>query len=408
MSAFFEYKAIDNEGNFHEGILEAPHKNAAIETLHENKWIPVEVKQKKEKTSFSFSASASKKISLNSKRLLSFTSSCANLLEAGFPIDQAILTLGQTSKKSSPLKNVCEAILQSLQEGQSLSQSLKSSSASFRPFYVGLIKSGEEIGNLPYIFKRLHIFLSEQAHLKKTIQGILIYPVILTLTCVSSIAIILGFVIPRFVTIFEDLGQDLPFITKVIVQLSDLFRHYFLALISSFFIAFVLFIILKNNRKVKPLLHHFSLKLPYIGPIQKKIANARFCSTLGILTEGGLSIIPALSCTQEIIFNLYMKNAIKNIKEGLQKGVAMHLTMKKYPLVFPDLMVQMLAIGDKTGSLTHSLKNISSIYENDTRSILKAITTLLSPILILSMGLIVGIIIMSVLLPLLNATHMIS
>jgi type II secretory pathway component PulF len=405
MTHLFHYKAVNASGKVQEGSIESNSEEEVIAYLYEQNLIPVNIKKKSSKRLFQKKDPSQASIILNRPDILNFTNACANLLKSGFPIDKAITVVGQTSKSHKKIPRLCQKIFTLLEEGIPLSQALKQSSSQFSSLYLSLIKAGEQSGQLDFIFQRLSQFLEDQHEFRKTVQGILVYPLLVLGVSFASLGILLGFVVPRFITIFEDMGQTLPLLTQVMIRLSQFFRHNFilLGLILLFFI--LLGLILRQKPSVQIKLHKYLLKTPYFGSLNQRIMIARFASTLQILLDGGLTLLPALRYAQNTIDNRYIHVSLDVVITQVKKGVRIHNTMQKFPLAFPELLIHMLAVGEETGQLQNSLGHISQTFEREVRSSLKTITTILSPLLILCMGIVIALIIAAMLLPLLDATN---
>ncbi len=404
MSPFFHYRAVDSNGQQNEGTIEATNKDTAILNLQNQQLIPLKITKKTSFWTLSLRTSKSKLNRIQHKHILDFTQTCTNLLKSSFPIDKAIITISHTSNPESPLQSMCQHIFTTLEKGHPLSLALKQTSPRFSSLYISLVRAGEQTGQLSYVFERLNQFLKEQHEFRKTIKAILLYPCMVLSISLVSIGIMLGFVVPRFVTIFEDLGQALPWSTQLMVNISNLFRHNILYLATGFLGFVGMIMVLRRSSKWINFWHTQVLRIPYAGTLQNKIITARFCSTLGMLIEGGLTIVPALSYAQDIISNRYMHQAVQEVKEQVQKGIPIHRTMQRFPQAFSPLLIHMLAVGEETGNLSGSLGHIANTFETDVRNTLKTITTMLSPLLILAMGLVIALIIAAMLLPLLNAT----
>lgn len=404
MSPLFHYRAVDKQGTIREGVHEAASDKDLLDWLYQSQLTPLKIKRKTTLSSFKLPGTLNPVSKIQSKHVREFTQSCSNLLKSGFPIDKAISTISHTTSGSKTLSQMCHRIFTHLEEGQPLSWALKQTSPLFSSLYISLIKAGEQSGQLTFVFQRLDQFLKEQYEFRKTVRSILLYPCLVMIVSIVSIAIMLGFVVPRFAAIFEDLGQNLPAITQVMVHLSNLFRHSLPSLLITLALIGLGLISLRKRPGIQNFGYTLLIRLPYLGELHKKIMMARFASTLGMLLEGGLTIVPALNFAQGTVTNPLIRKAIAQATAQVTKGVPLHRTMQQYPHVFPSLLIHMLAVGAETGNLSGSLSHIAETYENDVRSQLKTITTMLSPLLILAMGLVIALIIAAMLLPLLSAT----
>ena len=411
MSPSFRYKAISAQGENVEGSLDAESQEEVVEKLFEQELTPLDISANRShwfprnKTA-NTDAPSSINLKLTPRHILDFTRSCANLMKSGFAIDKAIYTVGKTasSSKKSIIQQLCQNLFQSLEEGLSLSQALAKSSSQFSALYISLVTAGEESGQLSFVFQKLSEFLQEQQEFRKTIQGIMLYPLIVITISLLSIIVMLGFVIPRFVGIFEDLGQSLPYLTQVMISLSNFFRAHVLLIMIVMGLGFSILRIGMARKKIRAKIDYLLLITPLFGPLIQRIMIARFSSTLSMLLEGGLKIVPALKFAQMTVSNIYIANAIHQLREDVTRGTYLHISMQDNPTAFPPLLIHMLAVGEETGNIEGSLVHISETYEEEVRSALKTFTTVLSPLLILIMGLGVALIIASMLLPILQVT----
>jgi len=392
----FSYKATTVEGSIIEGVIEAADEKSAVERLKNTGVIPLTVASPRE--------GIKKKISLRSSKadLLTFTTELSALLNAGLPLDRSLNILSEISE-SREMKSVVQSVLKSIREGSSFSDALQKHPKLFPKLYVNMIRAGEAGGVLDVVLDKLNEFLESSKALKDHVLSVMIYPAILMVTGGISIIILLTFVLPKFSAIFAELGGSLPLPTKILLTFSNGLRSYWWIVLSASIAGWIIF---RNYIKSEDGRYQWdAVKLKLLGEIIKKLETARFCRTLGTLLKSGVPLLQALRNAKEVVSNQVIASAIDSVSAGAKegKGIAVPLASTH---VFPQLALSMIKVGEETGQLDTMLMKVAQTYEKSLNMAIKKFVNLLEPIMILTMGLIIGFIVISMLIAIFSITEL--
>ncbi len=392
----FSYKATTVEGSIIEGVIEAADEKSAVERLKNTGVIPLTVAAPRE--------GIKKKISLRSSKadLLTFTTELSALLNAGLPLDRSLNILSEISE-SREMKSVVQSVLKSIREGSSFSDALQKHPRLFPKLYVNMIRAGEAGGVLDVVLDKLNEFLESSKALKDHVLSVMIYPAILMVTGGISIIILLTFVLPKFSAIFAELGGSLPLPTKILLTFSNGLRSYWWIVLSAIIAGWIIF---RNYIKSEDGRYQWdAVKLKLLGEIIKKLETARFCRTLGTLLKSGVPLLQALRNAKEVVSNQVIASAIDSVSAGAKegKGIAVPLAGTH---VFPQLALSMIKVGEETGQLDTMLMKVAQTYEKSLNMAIKKFVNLLEPIMILTMGLIIGFIVISMLIAIFSITEL--
>ncbi len=392
----FSYRATTLDGSILEGVIEATDEKTAIDKLKNTGYIPLRVTAPKE--------GVRKKISFKSPRsdLLTFTTELSALLGAGLPLDRSLNILSNISE-SKEMKNVIQSILKFIREGSSFSDALQKHPRIFPKLYVNMVRAGEAGGVLEVVLEKLNEFLESTKELKDHIYSVMIYPTILMVTGGISIIVLLTYVLPKFSVMFDELGGSLPLPTQILLSISNTIKSYWWILFGALFTLWFLF---KKYIKTEQGRYKWdSFKLKILGDIIRKLETARFCRTLGTLLKSGVPLLQALNNTRDVLNNQVIASAIDRVSTGAKegKGIAVPLSDTK---VFPPLALSMIKVGEETGQLDTMLIKVATTYEKSLNVAIKRFVNLLEPVMILSMGLIIGFIVVSMLIAIFSITEL--
>ncbi|HDQ03450.1 MAG TPA: type II secretion system protein GspF [Deltaproteobacteria bacterium] len=404
----YEYVALDEKGRHKKGFIDATGVAAARQQLREQGVYPLEINQSEKKKEFAFSdiltINFMQKIS--AKEVSVFTRQLSTLLGAGIPLVPSFsVLLAQT--KNPLLRKILAQIRSDLNEGKSLTASMENFPRIFPPFYINMVKAGEASGTINLVLERLADFSESQQELMSKIRSALAYPIIMFFIGTVVIFLLMTFVVPKITEIFSDMQQTLPLITTILIGISNflkLFWWMILALILAVVIVFKYMTAgTDTGRRWWDLVR---IKFPVLGEINLKIAIARFTRTLATLLQSGVPLLAAMEIVSNVVNNIFIgeviSKAAKDVEEG--KGLAEPLTQSG---LFPPMVTEMIAIGEQSGSLEKMLNRVANAYENETQSDIMVMTSLLEPLMILVMGLAVGFIVVSILLPIFEMNQLI-
>ncbi len=331
------------------------------------------------------------------KDIAVFTRQLSNLVEAGINILNSLnIILMQTLNKY--LKAVLSDIISKIKDGRSLSESMSAHPYLFSNLYTSMVHSGEVGGSIQQSLKRLADFLEKEEEFKNSLAAALIYPAFVFGVGTLTVIILLGFVIPKLITMFEDMGQILPLPTRILMSVSGFLRGYWWLILAALFISIFFLRRLYQSPQGRIQCDRLKLKTIILGKIILETEISRMMRTLSLLLSGGMPIVYSLDVTISVIENQVMKMQMQKFKEQISSGLSFSACLKGSKL-FPAFVRDIVSVGEETGTLEKSLLRIADNYEKEVDRSLKTLTRLLEPVIILAMGLIVGFIVLSMLLP---------
>jgi len=385
--AVYSYRATTIEGAIVEGNIEASDEGSALERIKDTGVIPLKVTSPRK--------GLKKGISLRSSKgdLLSFTAELSALIGAGLPLDRSLNILAGVSE-GKQMQDVVNSVLKLIREGSSFSDALKNHPKVFPRLYVNMVRAGETGGVLDIVLEKLGEFLETAKELKDSVYSAMIYPVILGVTGSISIIILLTFVIPRFSILFKEMGGSLPASTQMILCFSAFLRDFWWILLPAG--ACGIFALWRFVRTERGAAVWDGLKFRFLGDVVGKLETARFCRTMGTLIKSGVPFLQALQNSKDVVGNRVVASAIaavaKDVKKG--EGIAVPLSEAK---VFPQLALSMIKVGEETGQLDAMLLKVATTYEKSLKDSVKRFMGLLEPAIILTMGLVIAFIVVSML-----------
>ncbi|MFZ2198009.1 MAG: type II secretion system F family protein [Thermodesulfovibrionales bacterium] len=384
----YNYEAIDSSGRKIKDAFTASNEEEMKSALRGKGLIPLSIKAGEVRESGFF-----ERISL--KDLLTFTQELGNLLDSGLPIDRALYVLSEHSEKKA-MKSVVREVYIDIQKGNTLSYSMAKHKI-FPRVYINMIKAGESGGILEVVIKRLVSFLETSMSFREEIISAMIYPILLSGVGGLAVAVLMLYVVPNFSKIFSDMGQTLPLPTLMLIKVSGLFSSYWWAILGA--IAAVIFMIRSYGKTTegKTYMDNLKLKIPVLNKLTMKLIISRFARTLGTLLQSGVPILEAIRISRDVIDNDAISKKLFLLEEGVSKGRGISQPMKESG-VFPPIFNQMVIVGEEAGRLEETFLLIAERFEAETRNLIKRFVSLFEPALILIMGVIVGLIVISMLL----------
>jgi general secretion pathway protein F len=395
----FVYKATDQNGQFVEGNLEAPNYHVAVKKIQKLNYFPIKVTEGKSGNGFSLANMLSWPDffgQISQKELLTFTQQLSTLVGAGITLDDSLSSLAKLAEKDN-LKEILADIQKRVHSGSSFAEALAEHPKTFSKLYVNMIRAGEEGGVLTESLNRLGRFMEKAEDLKNNIRAAMAYPIVLALVGGSAVIILFTVVIPRFSTLFEDMGEALPLPTKIMLGMSALVSNYWWLLLILFILMTAGFISYKNTEQGKYRWDFLVLKLPLFGTLVQKIEVSRFSLTLSTLLKSGVPVLHALGIVKTILSNRIIINAMSSLQEGLKSGKGFSGPLQKSN-IFPPMAVHMITVGETSGTLDDMLTKVSETYDKEVELSIKQLISLLEPMMILLMALIIGFIVISMLL----------
>src|SRR3989344_1624470 len=393
----YSFKARTREGKIETGAIDAHSKEDAVLLLQKYNIFTTSLQEQITKESFFKNIKFEKKISR--KDLAILFRQLAVMLESRVPVVQSLASLAsQTNKKN--FKKVILDVSNLVEEGVPLSEALSNYPKVFDIFYINLIKSGEVSGNISGSLHYISEHLEKESDIISQLRQAMIYPIFVFSVLFIVIGIIIVQVVPRISDLVRETNSKPSPFTQIMLSFYDFLENYWwiIAVIIFFFIvSIVLYFRTKEGEKN---LNRLSLKVPFLSLILKKVFIARFCGNISTLLSAGISINKALQITEDTINNIVYKEIIAKIGKKVSEGEKIRSIMAEYPYYFPPFVIQMIKVGEETGKLDKSLIEVVSFYEKDIKRAIDLFTGLLEPIMIIILGIIVGILAISVFAPL--------
>ena len=396
----FHYQATTPQGKIIEGVMEAGEERLVVSRLHDQGYLPLKINLPGPDTGKTagqgLSLPALGRGAVRQRDLLLLTQELATLLSAGLPLDRALSVLiGLTNK--AQLRQAVEQILNNVKQGQSLAEALAEYPKIFPPLYVNMIKAGEMGGFLDTALERLAEYLERAQEVQEEVKSAIAYPAILVLVGGAAIVLMFTFVLPKFAVMFEDMGDALPLSTRFLLAVSYYLQTYWwLLMLSTVGGGYGVwrYIATPQGRFAWD---GWSLRLVLIGQLLQKREVGRFARTLGTLLQSGVPLLQALELVEEVVGNQVISRSLKDVRAGIREGQGIAGPLGASG-VFPSLALQMVSVGEETGRLDEMLMQVAAYYERDTQTQLRRLTSLVEPVLILTMGLIVGFVVIAMLL----------
>ncbi len=394
----FKYKTIDGEGDNKEGEIDAPSKDVAISGLQRRGLVVISVIEEGEKKSV-FEISFFERI--KPKDVVILSRQIATLFEAQVSALKAFTMLA-VNTENKLLGHKLTQIGDDLQAGVSISGSLARHPDVFSDFYINMVRVGEETGKLNQTFLHLAEYLDRQYALTSKTRNALIYPIFVVITFFVVMTLMFVIVIPKLSSIILDSGQEVPFFTKIVIGISDLFVNYgFLGLI--FLVLLGIWIWrLSSTPKGKVYLDSLRLSTPAVGNLYRKLYLSRITDNLNTMLSSGVPIVRAIDITGQVVGSLVYKDLLKEVADGVKSGLALSAAFQKHGEQIPGIMVQMVQVGEETGSLGTILKTLTDFYKREVDDAVDTLVGLIEPVMIVVLGLGVGILLVSVLMPIYN------
>lgn len=393
--ATFLYRGRDHSGNAVEGNLQAGSRDMAVSQLMQKGITPVLVNEQKH--AVSASAKPLRAGTVTAEELILFTRQLYALTKAGVPIIRALTGLAESSNNEE-MKVILEDLSQNLVGGSDLASAFRRHSKLFSPIYVSMIHIGESTGNLDDALIRLVGHLEMERETKKRIKSALRYPIMVVSAISIAMVVITMFVIPSFSAVFNKLGADLPFATQILIATSEFMQSWWHALLGgliAFFFTFNRYIATQDGAvwwdRIK-------LKIPLIGSIFERIALARFSRSFSMMLTAGVPILNSLSIVAGSVGNHYIGRAINTMGDGVQRGERLTNTAMQTGL-FTPLVLQMMSVGEETGSIDRLLDEVADFYEQEIDYELKQLADAIEPILLVFLGALVLLLALGVFLP---------
>jgi len=388
----YVWKGRNRAGLVQEGVLAADSKDLALSSLRRQNIVVTGIRERGKEISLT---KVGRKVP--PKTLAIFTRQFSVMIDAGLPLVQCIEILANQQEHKN-FQRILLQVRQDVEAGSTLADAMRRHPKAFNNLYVNMIAAGEAGGILDTILQRLSVYIEKSVKLSQQVKAALIYPIAVIVIAAIVVAVILLKVIPTFAALFTSLGAELPFPTRVVIAASNFLARYFIFFIigiAAGIFAFRRYYATYRGRRV---VDGFVLKIPVLGPIMRKIAVARFCRTLATLTSSGVPILEALDITARTSGNAIVEDAIQGVRKSVEGGKTIVEPLRDSG-VFPNMVVQMIGVGEQTGALDQMLNKIGDFYEDEVDAAVAGLVKLLEPVMIFILGTVIGGIVIAMYLP---------
>jgi len=391
----FAYKAIGRDGKAQQGVIEADALDIATRQLRSRGLTPLKIEE---------GGQEDQGKPPTRQEILSMTSELSVLLRAGLPLDRALKVLIDMDGQPR-MRAVLAELLKAVKGGKALSMALQPFEDTFGSFYLSMVRAGEASGQLSAVLDRLVEHLESAKATRDSVVSAMIYPAILLVVAVLSIVVMLGFVVPQFETLFNDMGDALPAMTKGVIAAAEFIKAwgFFLAIIAV--MAGLIFQRWASSDAGKAVLDRRLLALPIAGNIAFEYEMAKFARTVGTLLGNGVSLLKAIQIAIDTVGNLPLKEGLAVLPPAVKAGKRMSIALDETKM-FTPMVIQMTRVGEESGSLDGMMLELAKVFEDHVASGIKRLLTLLEPVLILTMGFIIALIIISILMGILSVNDL--
>lgn len=397
----FSYKAIDQANVQREGTVEAPSVDAAITAVQKRGYTLISIDQKTDNSGI-FNIEIELFNNVSNKEIVILSRQIATLFQAQVsPL--RIFSLLSAEMENKRLQLALNQIVEDLQGGASISRAMAAHPSIFSSFYINLIKAGEETGSLEKSFDYLADYLDRAYEVQSKAKSALIYPAFVVGIFVIVMVLMMTQVIPSIATILVDSGQELPIYTKIVIGISDFLSAYIGLIAIALAGAGVALWRYSLTEVGRYTIDRFVLSLPVLGDLQQKLMLTRICDNLSTMLSSGISIVQALEVTADVVDNAVYREIIQTSLTEVKGGRSFADSISEYPEI-PGVLAQMAKVGEETGSLANILTTLSNFYRREVNNAVDTMIGLIEPIMIVMLGLGVGVLLASVLMPIYNLT----
>lgn len=411
--AAYEFQALDVAGKKHKGVKTGDSAKSVRSELRDQGLTPLEVTpvydtdgSQSIRGAQSNRGKGSHRQKMSSLELAVMTRQFATLLDSGMPIEQSLTGLVDQADQHR-IKSILTGVRSAVVEGGSLADGMRQFPRAFPELYTASVAAGEQTGHLESVLERLADFTEARQGLQQRISTALVYPIILTLVSIAIVVGLMAYVVPKVVKVFDDTGQTLPTLTKVMISISDFIVNYgYLLAIAVLLAGFAISVALRYPGPTLTF-HRFILAFPLTRRLSTSLNTSRMARTLSILIGSGVPLISAIRSSSEVVTNLVMRKGLEVTAEEVQQGASLSRSLARSKL-FPPLLIQMVASGESSGRLDSMLEKSATSLEREAEARISVVVSLFEPMMILIMGAVVLIIVMAILLPIFDLNQIVS
>lgn len=399
--AAFSYTAINSDGRQKKGVLDADSARHARQLLREQSLVPMDVSPAAQGESNSTPSSFSfGRPSLKTADLALITRQISTLVQASIPLEEALGTVARQSEKAR-INGILMAVRAKVLEGYTLADALGEFPNAFNELYRSTVAAGETAGHLDAVLEKLADYTESSQASRQKVQMAMIYPSILFVMAIGVVVLLMVFVVPDVIKVFNTQGATLPVITQILIACSDFVGESGLLLLIGIVVAVILIRYLLSKPEYKIIWHRQMLSLPLIGRLTRGTNTAQFASTLSILTASGVPLVDALKIAGQVLANHWLRRHVNEATQQVKEGTSLNQALSKGGY-FPPMMLHMIASGEQSGELDQMLSRTATAQQRDLEALIGVMLGILEPVMLLFMGVCVFVIVLAILLPIVN------
>ncbi len=402
----FEYTALDARGREKKGVLEGDAARQVRAQLREQGWVPLEVQEVVQREARPRHGLGLLRRGISATDLALITRQLATLVRAGLPLEECLRAVSQQTDKARQ-KSMLLAVRSRVMEGHTLAAGLGDFPNVFPELYRTTVEAGEQSGHLEGVLERLADYTESRQQMTQKIKLAVFYPAMLTIVAVLVVGGLMTYVVPQVVQVFENIGQGLPPLTRMLIAVSDFLREYGLLMIVAITLLVAGFNYLLRNPALRRRFHRFRLKLPLVSKLERGLNTGRFARTFSILTASGVPVIEALRISAQVMSNVPMREAVGEAAARVREGAGIAAALEKSGY-FPPMTVHLIASGEASGKLEEMLERAAINQEREIETLIAALMGLFEPLLILFMGSVVLVIVLAILLPIFDLNQLVQ
>jgi general secretion pathway protein F len=402
----FEYTAVDATGRERKGVLEGDTARAVRQMLRDQSLLPLSVSEVLQTETSRERKQFTLRRGISAADLSLLTRQIATLVRSGLPLEEALLAVSEQTERPR-IRSIIMGVRAKVMEGHSLADGLADFPRVFPELYRATVSAGEQSGHLDTVLERLADYTESREQLRSRTMTAMLYPVLLFVVCVSIVAMLLTFVVPKIVKQFENSKAELPLLTQVLIAISDFLRSWGLLTLVVVILGFVGFFRWLRDPAARRRFHSFLLRLPLLGKVVRGNNTARFARTFSTLTSSAVPVLEALRISGEVVTNLPMRDAVQDAAARVREGAPIGRSLGTSKM-FPPMMIHLISSGETSGDLETMLDRAATNQEREMDSILGAVVGLLGPLMILVMGGLVLLIVLAMLLPIFQLNQLIK
>ena len=392
----FRYEAIDKNGNIVRGTIRAETEREVVERLAQENRRVIYIGEEREAERGKGGRLWFGKV--KERDLLVFTRQFATLLRAGVPIIRSLDSLRDQTLNPT-LRDIIQQVRNDVMGGMSLADALARHPKVFSPLYVSMVRVAEATGNMGDVLNRIASFIDHEMTIKGRIKGALVYPALVLTVALAVLIVLFFFVMPTFKSIFSEMGAELPMITRIAMSFTDWLLHWWFAIPLVILAIFLFYYIYRRIPSGRYQIDLLKLKLPLFGQLSQKMALSRFARTFSTLLGAGVPMLRALEIVRDVVGNSVFAAAVSALRESVRDGYKLSSLMANYG-IFPSMVVQMVDTGEESGNLPDMVEQVAIFYDEEVDRSIKALLSLMEPVMIILLACVVGFIAFSIYLPL--------